>query len=455
MENLFNHAYPYLDEHELNPDWIIAKMKELIKDFDEFKVVNNITFSGEWDITKQYPAWTIVSDNNIGYVSIQPVPVGVVLTNGDYWVEVIDYTAQIAGLETRMIAAEYDIANLQGRVGTLETTSANHTREINKLRNRNDKYALLSDSFGDYWFPSFKQYLNLTDNTDVWSYNLGGQGFTSGTPFITMLDTLVASVSDPAEITKLVIVGGTNDVNINAGAFDYYTAVINCVNYARTLFVNADVCVGFIASLYRYVDITGNAHARIPTYAQACQQACMACGAKFLGNLSYTVANRNVLTDDVHPDTDASVNMTQGFIAGIYNEPFYFKPYAKTYNLSNLNTGYALRISAYSDTTNRIVMEPNQTIYNGSAINVMNFQYMYNPSDNVLPFVLQNGTVKPLCKFVDSSNRTAYGFITMEFGIHTMRYYVPVNIVGDAGFAASQVVTIELTDHVELVNTLA
>lgn len=455
MKNLFIHAYPYLDEHELNLDWLIAKMKELQIQFDEFKVVNNITFSGQWDITKQYPAWTIVSDNNIGYVSQQPVPAGITLSNGDYWIEVIDYTAQIAGLESRMIAAEYDIDDLQNRVGTLEISDANLNREVNKLRNVNDKFALLSDSFGDYWFPLFKQYLNLTDNTDVWSYNLGGQGFTSGTPFITMLDTLAASVSNPAEITKLVIVGGTNDVNINVGYYDYYLAVINCVNYARTVFVNADIYIGFIASLYRYIDITNGAHARIPGYAQGCQQACIACGAHFLDDMSYMVANRNELTDDVHPNTTASMNITMSIITGIYKEPFYFKPYSRTYNLTGLNTGYALTISAYSDSLNRIVMEPNQTIYSGSAINVMNFQYMYNSGANVLPFVLQNGKVKPLCKFVDSSNRTAYGFMTMEFSIHTMRYYVPVNITGDAGFAASQVVSIELIDHIELNNTLA
>ena len=80
MDNYFGNQYPYTDFHELNLDWIIKRMRKLEIDMDEFKVVNNITFSGQWDITKQYPAWTIVNDNNIGYVSIKPVPVGVVLT---------------------------------------------------------------------------------------------------------------------------------------------------------------------------------------------------------------------------------------------------------------------------------------------------------------------------------------------------------------------------------------
>lgn len=102
----FFNKYPYSDMHELNLDWLIAKMKELNIAFDEFKVINQITFSGAWDITKQYPAWTIVSDNNIGYVSIQPVPAGVLLTDGNYWREVIDYTAQIAGLQQRVVDLE-------------------------------------------------------------------------------------------------------------------------------------------------------------------------------------------------------------------------------------------------------------------------------------------------------------------------------------------------------------
>lgn len=98
--------YPYTNFHEMNLDWIIEQVKKLGIQFDEFKVINQITFSGAWDITEQYPAWTIVSDNNIGYISIVPVPAGVTLDNGDYWREVIDYTAQIAGLQDRVVTLE-------------------------------------------------------------------------------------------------------------------------------------------------------------------------------------------------------------------------------------------------------------------------------------------------------------------------------------------------------------
>ena len=101
MNNLFNHAYPYLDEHELNLDWLIAKMKELNIRMDEFEVINSITFSGSWDITKQYPAWTIVDDGGMGYVSIQPVPAGILIGNTNYWRLIADYSVIIADKEHR------------------------------------------------------------------------------------------------------------------------------------------------------------------------------------------------------------------------------------------------------------------------------------------------------------------------------------------------------------------
>lgn len=157
--------YPYTDIHELNLDWVIRKMKELKIEFDEFKVINTITFSGAWDITKQYPAWTIVSDNNIGYVSIKPVPAGVLLTNNDYWREVIDYTAQIAGLQNRVVALENtvgdassglvkDVDDLQADVTVLnpfmvdvEANTAEYQYITGIIRKTNDGWELVNDAY--------------------------------------------------------------------------------------------------------------------------------------------------------------------------------------------------------------------------------------------------------------------------------------------------------------------
>lgn len=164
---MFNN-YPYTDTHELNLDWIIKKMKELEIEFDEFKVVNNITFSGTWDITKNYPAWTIVSDNNIGYVSLQPVPAGVPLTNGAYWVEVIDYTAQIAGLENRVIAIEDD---LRDNVHPDITQNTGDIADINHRINIDErKFLFVGDSYASQsatWVTPCVNAAGITDYTNL------------------------------------------------------------------------------------------------------------------------------------------------------------------------------------------------------------------------------------------------------------------------------------------------
>lgn len=83
--------FPYTNLHNLNLDWIISK----INSFDEklnhamtagIKVANPI----QWDITTQYEEYTIVVDNNNAYLSVQPVPYGIAISNEDYWQKIFD-----------------------------------------------------------------------------------------------------------------------------------------------------------------------------------------------------------------------------------------------------------------------------------------------------------------------------------------------------------------------------
>ena len=232
--------YPYLDEHELNLDWLIAKMRSLEIKFDEFKVVNNITFSGQWDITKQYPAWTIVSDNNIGYVSIQPVPVGVVLTNTDYWVEVIDYTAQIAGLQQRVVDLENEVADINAELDNL-----GHKR-----------YVFIGDSYNTTdvplggvaivpWYSKLIEYLGI-DASDYYQIGHSGSGFVHGSePFKTLLNLVSAGIADKDSITDVVVLGGINDNSETLS--DLNDALDDFIARATALFPNAIITIGFIS----------------------------------------------------------------------------------------------------------------------------------------------------------------------------------------------------------------
>ncbi len=326
---MFNN-YPYTDTHELNLDWIIRKMKELKIEFDEFKVVNQITFSGAWDITKNYPCWTIVSDNNIGYVSIQPVPAGVLLTNGDYWREVIDYTAQIAGLQARVVAlentvgdassglvkdmndAQSDIANLQPRVSALE-------KKVYR------KYAFITDSYGD---PSvsddsttvithFMDMLGLTNNVDIAYIYQGGAGFVAdgvrlfGLMLTTLYNTIQSSTVafNADEVTDLIVVGGDNDsatpyVNI-------VNAVSGFITAAKGYFPNATIHIGEVGNVG--LSRPGN-HFNIGRYVVPAYQTCTDSGAHYLTGTELVMRNRQYLMlDDVHP-TGAGMQAIAGAI---------------------------------------------------------------------------------------------------------------------------------------------
>lgn len=90
----FMNRYAYTDFHELNADWMIRTMMELINQVENFVSLNAIKYADpiQWNITSQYKKNTIVIDplSGVAYISVKPVPMGVALTNTDYWTVVFD-----------------------------------------------------------------------------------------------------------------------------------------------------------------------------------------------------------------------------------------------------------------------------------------------------------------------------------------------------------------------------
>lgn len=255
---MFWNKYPYTSMHELNLDWILAEIRKLQGEMADFEAVNTITFSGAWDITKQYPAWTIVSDNNIGYVSIRPVPEGVQLNDTNYWRVVIDYTAQIAGLQTRVITLEGQMSDAQDDIADLQA-AVNHRYII-----MGDSYAgtgqfipKLAANLGlDNTFTALGTYCAVNTDKTVYNVSYGGMGFTNngGGPdldtngFLQMLTASTSLIDDPDTITDIVVLGGANDsfwsiwdpVQDNMDDF---------ADYAEANFTSAKLWLGFIARI--------------------------------------------------------------------------------------------------------------------------------------------------------------------------------------------------------------
>lgn len=92
---MFDTRWPYTDFHNLNLDWILDTLKKQDAAIADFISLNSITYADplQWDITRQYPKNQVVLDTNgDGYLSVQPVPVGVEIDNTDYWTKIGNFS---------------------------------------------------------------------------------------------------------------------------------------------------------------------------------------------------------------------------------------------------------------------------------------------------------------------------------------------------------------------------
>ena len=90
----FINQFPYMDSHEMNLDWIIRTIKALNEKVDTYTILNTISYQGEWSITKQYTKWSVVFYNGLAYLSLQPVPSNVPITNTDYWLVIAPFAPE-------------------------------------------------------------------------------------------------------------------------------------------------------------------------------------------------------------------------------------------------------------------------------------------------------------------------------------------------------------------------
>lgn len=90
---MFN-QYPYLNINDLNLDYLLKAIKEMRNEVTNFVSINAIKYADpiQWDITRQYEKNTVVIDPLTGtaYISVAPVPSGVLITRTEFWTVVFD-----------------------------------------------------------------------------------------------------------------------------------------------------------------------------------------------------------------------------------------------------------------------------------------------------------------------------------------------------------------------------
>lgn len=106
---MFDTKWPYTNFHELNLDWILETLKKQDAAIADFISLNSITYADplQWDITRQYPKNQVVLDTNgDGYLSVQPVPVGVNIDNTDYWTKIGNFSELWSTVKLAITAAD-------------------------------------------------------------------------------------------------------------------------------------------------------------------------------------------------------------------------------------------------------------------------------------------------------------------------------------------------------------
>lgn len=156
-----------------------------------------------------------------------------------------------------------DITSLDGRTTSLETRATNSESNISNLQSsvsalQNRKFLFIGDSYGTDrpeqwgtgWISYVIQYLGLTLNSDAFVSSEGACGFL-GDPnqenktFLRKLQEAYNTISNPNEITDIIIGGGINDTSYNSSQIT--SAISTFMTNAKTMFPNAKVSLGMIS----------------------------------------------------------------------------------------------------------------------------------------------------------------------------------------------------------------
>ena len=231
--------YPYTDAHELNLDFILAQIKSMREEMSDFEALNTITNAGAWDITKQYKAWTVVSDNNAGYISLRPVPAGIPINNTEYWGFIADYNILITNLSNRIAALEAEDIVINTRLDNLEKFNGS-------FGSKNIIF------IGDSWVVGYTEntgdgFVECLDSMNLFKsvskYCKGGCGYVTqvdGVDYEKLTDDLIADYTDnPEDANIIVYVGSVNDIAIADATIR--SACQTVFNKVKTAFPEAEI----------------------------------------------------------------------------------------------------------------------------------------------------------------------------------------------------------------------
>ena len=249
----------------------------------------------EWSNAGSYEPLTIVQHEGNSYTSRQFVPVGIDISNEDYWALTGNYNAQIeqyrqevSAYDGRITANSNAIADNTAKIAENTASISANEAEIAHL-NEKKVAVVIGDSYSDvdkntsltYWHEMVCQQLDLTDKC----YALDSCGYISGSKtFSQQLDEANSDGSFDNEDVKYVFVyGGRNDVTKTLTQ----TSVDDVISKAKGYFQNAQVVV---IGVNTWQGMTYNASSTNDVYTtNTLQNACWKAGVTFMSSLWWLV----------------------------------------------------------------------------------------------------------------------------------------------------------------------
>lgn len=95
-------------------------------------------FAGDWDQTREYEALTVVQYQGDSYTSKMYVPVGIAISNTQYWIKSANFNQQVAALSSSVNSVAGDVATIRGDLTTLDGRVDDVQNDITALDGRVD-----------------------------------------------------------------------------------------------------------------------------------------------------------------------------------------------------------------------------------------------------------------------------------------------------------------------------
>ena len=319
--------FPLSNAYSVNLDWIIKKIKELEDFVRNWAAVNEVHYAGVWDITKQYPRWSLVTDGENSWLSNKPVPVGIPLENEEYWQKLADLDPRIAGIIVSIDNLGKQVTSLEGQTATLENKTAtleNKTATLNKYTAKKlpdfTKALIIGDSLSgdftrDHGFPGYvAELMKAVKCNDYSRFSFGGDGYVatsgSGRTFTQSFDAVVwpATQADADKYTVILVQGGGNDHKQTSEAEE--AGVVSLLTKLKTNYPNSaiyGICGFWPCAMYQ--DTVAGI---VDGYAQ--------CGVPLLDN-TFMFTNRMdlFLDDKLHPNDKGSKLMANTIASQLIN----------------------------------------------------------------------------------------------------------------------------------------